>query len=191
MEEVMARGPNFAYARDYIRKTYGEPVWNAVLTRLSRDDAEVWNAMLVPEGTYPFVSFKAMTRALSDHIGANSAVELSRMYEHIADCSLNALFKFILQAASPAFVISQYPMLWSKFFTSGDVIVPVARKGYAELIFILPEVFLDWLPPACHGYSTKAVKLAGASDLEQKELSCSRKMNGEWEIRYGLKWNES
>lgn len=191
MEEVMARGPNFVYARDYIKKTYGEPVWEAVLTRLSRDDARVWSAMLEPEGTYPFVSFKAMTRALSDHIGANSAVELSRMYEYIADSSLNGLFKFLLQAVSPAFVISQYPMLWSKFFTTGDVTVPVARKGYAELIFILPEVFLDWLPPACHGYSTKAVKLAGAGGLEQKELGCSRKMNGEWEIRYSLKWNES
>jgi hypothetical protein len=191
MEKVMARGPNFIYARDYIKKTYGESVWDAALSKLSQDDAKVWSAMLVPEGTYPFVSFKAMTRVLSDHIGANSAIELSKMYEYIADCSLNGLFKFILQAVSPSFVISQYPMLWSKFFTTGDVSVPVARKGYAEVMFILPEVFLDWLPPACHGYSTKAVKLAGASNLEQREISSSRRLNGEWEIIYGLKWNES
>jgi len=40
------------------------------------------------------------------------------------------------------------------------------------------------------GYSTKAVEMAGGSNLTQQEVSRSLLPNGDWEIVYELNWKE-
>ena len=35
----------------------------------------------------------------------------------------------------------------------------------------LSEIFLDWRPPACMGYSKKAVEMSGGRDLSMREKS--------------------
>jgi hypothetical protein len=187
---VMARGPNFVYAKEYIRKEYGEHVWDAILANLADKDVIEWvNATLVT-GLYPFSAFKAMTAALAKELKSPEDAEIARMYEYIADRSLNIIHKMFFKVASPVFVINNYPQLWRRFFTTGKVEVSTAQKGHATLKFTLPEIFLDWLPPACLGYSKKAVEMAGGSNLVMQEVSRSGLSNGEWEIVYNLNWDE-
>ena len=82
---VMARGPNFVYAKEYIRKEYGEHMWDAILANLSDRDVIEWvNATLVT-GLYPFSAFKAMTSALAKELNRPEDTEIARMYEYIAD----------------------------------------------------------------------------------------------------------
>jgi hypothetical protein len=187
---IMARGPNFVYAKEYIRKEYGEHVWDAILANLSDRDVIEWvNATLVT-GLYPFSAFKAMTAVLAKELNSPEDAEIARMYEYIADRSLNVIHKMFFKVASPSFVISNYPQLWRRFFTTGKVEVPIAQKGHATLKFTLPGIFLDWLPPACLGYSTKAVEMAGGSNLTQQETTKTLLSNGDWEIVYELNWEE-
>ena len=110
------------------------------------------------------------------------------MDEYIADRSLNIVYKMFFKVTSPSFVIGNYPKLWRRFFTVGKVEVPLVEEGHAKVKFILPEIFLDWLPPACLGYSTKAVEMAGGKNLTMKQLSKFSLPNGEWEIVYELRW---
>ena len=131
-----------------------------------------------------------MTSWLSDELGALEDIEIAKMYEYIADKSLNALYKMFFKMTNPAFVIKNYPKLWKRFFQSGEVEVPVAEKGYAKLRFILPEIFLDWLPPACLGYSKKAVEMAGGKNLVMKLENKSLLSDNTWEIVYDLRWQE-
>ena len=112
------------------------------------------------------------------------------MYSYIADRSLNSVYKFFFRLAQPSFVISRYPILWQRFFKSGTVEVSDAGRGRARLDFTLPEIFLDWIRPACLGYSTKAVSLSGGSELQMDEIEQSALGEGLWRISYQLRWQE-
>jgi hypothetical protein len=68
--------------------------------------------------------------------------------------------------------------------------VPVAEKEHAIVRFLLPEIFNDWLPPACLGYSKKAVEMAGGSRLTMDRVSRGKKGEDLWETVYELRWNE-
>ena len=190
MEEVLARGPNFVYGREFVREEHGLEVWEQVLDALPDDAAQVWRETLLITGTYPFAAFKAMLAALTEVIGVRPEEETARMYSYIADRSLNTVYKFFFRLAQPSFVISRYPVLWDRFFKSGRVEVSNAGGGHARLDFTLPEIFLDWIRPACLGYSTKAVSLSGGSDLELEEIDRSRLADGEWRVSYQLSWQE-
>ena len=135
MSEEIAKGVNFVFAREYIAKEHGDAVWQKALSRLPEEYAKIWTGVLVPFGTYSFPAFKALARAVADETGAGDDRELARMYEFIADRSLNAVYKIFFKFANPSFVIGNYPKLWTRFFTTGKVEVPTAEKGFAQLHF--------------------------------------------------------
>ena len=190
MQEVMARGPNFVYAKEYIQKEYGDQLWEQVLNSLPEEASTIWKSTLFTLSTYPFTAFKTMIDTLSKELGAPEDAEIAKMYEYIADHSLNNLYKMFFKVTSPSFVIGNYPKLWNRFFDSGKVEVPLVEKSHARLKFVLPEIFLDWLPAACLGYSTKAIKMAGGKNLTMKQISKSSLPNSEWEIIYELRWEK-
>ena len=189
MEEITARGLNFVFAKEFILKEYGNETFNRAFDSLPQEVKEIWQDAVII-GSYPFSAFKAMTAALSDELGTLEDSEVAKMYEYIADRSLNALYKMFFKMTNPSFVIKNYPKLWRRFFKSGEVEVPVAEKGHAKVRFILPAIFLDWLPPACLGYSKKAVEMAGGKNLVMKLEKKSLLPNNVWEIVYALRWQE-
>ena len=190
MEVVMARGPNFIYAKEFINESYGASVWDKVLDALPGDASELWKGPMLVTETYPFDTFKATMKILSEQLGNMAEEETARVYEYIADRSLNSVYKIFFRFANPAFVIKNYPKLWKRFFTIGNVEVVVAEAGHALLKFHLPEIFLDWLPAACYGYSKKAVEMAGACELRMQKRSQTRQENELWEIVFELFWKE-
>jgi len=190
MTEVKARGPNFVYAKKYILQEYGPEIWAKLLSRLPKDAAEIWLGPPLANMSYPFSAFKLMVDDLSKEAGIVKEAETARLYEFIADNSLNILYKAFFQLANPSFVIRNYPKLWTRFFETGKVEVPVAEKGHAIVKFILPEIFLDWISPACLGYSKKAVEMAGGRNLVVQQKSRSSLPDNIWEIAYELRWDE-
>ena len=187
MGEVMARGLNFVYAKEFIKKKYGDETFTRLLDRLPQEVKGIWEDAVLTD-SYPFSAFKAMTAALSGELGALENREIAKMYEYIADRSLNVLYKMFFRMTNPSFVISNYPKLWRRFFESGTVEVPLSEKGYARVRFLLPEIFLDWLPPACLGYSKKAVEMAGGKNLMIKLENKSLSSENVWDIVYQLRW---
>ena len=190
MEDVPARGPNFVYGKEFVREKHGLKVWEEVMDRLPAEAATVWSGPLLITGTYPFSAFKAMLAALTEVVGTQPDHETARMYSYIADRSLNSVYKFFFSLTQPSFVISRYPVLWQRFFKAGTVQVSQAGAGRARLDFTLPEIFLDWIRPACLGYSSKAVGLSGGSDLELEDLERSQLPGGDWRISYKLTWRQ-
>ncbi len=153
MAEVLAKGVNFLYAKRFIESNYGTDRWEKVMAAVPKADRAVWSEGIMATRSYPFSSFKTVIAALAKELGAARNDELARVYEYIADQSLNKVYKIFFRLANPSFVIKNYPKLWANFFNTGKVEVPAAEKGRAVLKFVLPEIFLDWLPPACLGYS--------------------------------------
>lgn len=190
MSMVMARGPNFVYAKEFVRREHGDTVWRQILERLPADAAQVWHRQILLTDSQPFTAFKAMPVALAEVVGTQPESETARMYAFIADRSLNSVYKFFFRFADPSFVISRYPVLWQRFFESGRVSVPLAQKGEARLDFELGEVFLDWLRPACLGYSQKAIELSGGSDARLLELGRESVADDLWLVSYELRWKE-
>ena len=190
MEAVMSRGPNFIYAKEFIIKIHGSSMWETVLSGLPENAVELWKGPMLVTETYPFEAFKAMIHVLSDALGNMAEEETALMYEYIADKSLNSMYKIFFRFANPAFAIKNYPKLWKRFFTTGHVDVPMAEAGHAMLKFSLPEIFLDWLPAACYGYSKKAVEMAGGRELRIEKQSQTRLKNELWEIVFELVWKE-
>jgi hypothetical protein len=187
MAEVLAKGPNFVFAREFIQERYGLDTWRRMLESIGPDDAAVWrNADL--DQAHPFSSFKSGIQALSNELGSPEMVEISEMYEYIADRSLSTLYKAFFRLTSPQFVIKSYPRLWERFFTAGTVRVPSSDKDHAVVSFTLPGTFLDWLPPACLGYSQKAVSMAGGKHFTMRQTEMNQLANDLWEISYKLAW---
>ena len=190
MSEVMARGPNFVFGEEFIRSTHGAVVWEQVLAEMSPEARATWKQTLLVTGAYQFSSFKEMLAALARVVGEVPEQETTDMYEFIADKSLSSIHKFFFRFADPSFVIKRYPILWQRFFKSGEVRVPEATKGSARLEFDLPEIFSDWLEPACFGYSKKAVEMAGGSDLSLEQIDQRELPGGIWRTTYQLSWAE-
>jgi len=190
MDEVMARGVNFLYSREFIQSKYGMEFWNRLLSRLPEPSAKLWSGPILSLSNYSFAEFKIMIEALSRELGAGKEENTAELYAYIADRSLNTLYKVFFKFSQPAFVLKNYPKLWARFFTSGEVTVPSVGKGVAEICFVLPEIFLDWLPSACYGYSKKAVEMSGGFGLKQEEKERLKLPNGEWKIVYKLIWDQ-
>ena len=188
--QIMAKGPNFVYGKEYIFKVHGTEVWDYVIRHMEPQVAKIWDGKLLTLGEYPFSAFKQMIYILSHKLNIMTNIELASMYEYIADQSLNNLYRMFFKMTKPSFVINNYPMLWQRFFNTGVVEVPIAEKEYAEIKFMLPEIFLDWLPAASLGYSKKAIQLAGGSQVSQTLLDKHHLPNDLWLIVYELKWKE-
>ncbi|MBN1782594.1 hypothetical protein JW948_15770 [bacterium] len=187
---VYAKGPNFVFGREYIKNTCGETVWQNVLDHMPESAREVWKQKLITVGSYPFIAFKQMLHSLATVLEDVSQQQTAQMYEYIADRSLNSLYKIFFSFTKPSFVISNYPKLWQRFFTCGEVNVPVATKEFAMVEFLLPEIFLDWLPPACYGYSKKAVEMAGGTQMEMHLNDKIHEQDNSWHFIYELQWKE-
>jgi hypothetical protein len=190
MEEVMARGVNFLYSREFIKNKYGEQLWERLMKVLPPKTAKLWNGPLLSLSNYPFADFKLMLQALSDELKTEKREKTAELYTYIADRSLNTMYKVFFRFSQPAFVLKNYPKLWDRFFTSGEVTVPQADKGTAVVSFKLPEIFLDWLPSACYGYSKKAVEMSGGRSLEQEEVEQTKLPDGEWRMTCRLRWEQ-
>jgi hypothetical protein len=188
--DVLAKGVNFLYSKRFIVSEYGTEKWDKVIQSLPQASQDVWASGILVSNSYPFTAFKEMMNALAKELGSAKQQQLALIYEYIADQSLNKIYKIFFRFANPSFVIKNYPKLWANFFNTGKVEVPVAAKGHAVLKFILPEIFLDWLPPACMGYSKKAVEMSGGKDLSMKEVSTKRLGEDSWEITFELNWSE-
>jgi hypothetical protein len=190
MDDEVAKGVNFVFAKEYILERHGENVWRRALQRLHEDHASVWTGVLVPFGVYSFTAFKAMAAAVAAETGESDDRELARMYEYIADRSLNVVYKIFFKLANPAFVIGNYPKLWTRFFIAGRVLVGRAEKGEAQVSFEVPEMFLDWLGPACLGYSTKAVTMSGGRSVRVAERDRRQLASGDWAVGFDIRWKE-
>ncbi len=190
MKQVLAKGVNFLYSKRFIEAKYGGDVWARIMESLSKESQESWEAGILVNHEYPFTAFKEMISVLTRELESAKDSEIACIYEYIADQSLNKIYKIFFTFANPSFVIKNYPILWDKFFNSGKVEVPLSEKGHAVVKFTLPEIFLDWLPPACLGYSKKAVEMAGGRDLTMQAKSKSMVSAGTWEIAYELRWKE-
>lgn len=190
MKTVMAKGVNFLFARKYIENKYGTEIWGRVMQSLSDEAKSIWGGVILASMEYPFVSFKEMMTSLTQELKMAKDHELAGIYEYIADQSLNAMYKIFFRIANPSYVIQNYPKLWSKFFNAGKVEVTAAEKGHAVLKFLLPEIFNDWLPPACLGYSKKAVEMAGGRNLVMRKNSSVKVSEDLWETIYELRWTE-
>jgi len=190
MKTVMAKGVNFLFARKYIENKYSTETWGRTMQSLSNEAKTVWSGVLLAGSEYPFAAFKEMIFALNKELKTAKDSEIAAIYEYIADQSLSKMYKIFFKFANPSFVIKNYPKLWSMFFNAGTVEVQVAESGHAILKFLLPEIFNDWLPPACLGYSKKAVEMAGGRNLAMIKNSAVKTLDNLWETVYELRWTE-
>jgi hypothetical protein len=190
MDEVLAKGVNFFYAKKFIEKELGRETWERIVQSIPGEEQALWSGSILASASYPFLKFKVMINALSKELGVKKEDQLARVYEYIADQSLSQIYKIFFRFANPSYVIKNYPKLWSNFFSAGHVEVPVSEKGHAVLKFIVPEIFIDWLSPACLGYSRKAVEMAGGTGTSMKQLGMKSIDQDSWEITYELHWNE-
>ncbi len=189
--EVKAKGVNFLYSRMFIEKKYGREIWDGIVESMSPSTRDIWKQALLVSKDYPFEAYKEMTALLARVLKtAAKNAELAAIYEYVADQSLNTVYKVFFRFANPSYVLKNYPRLWSLFFSTGTVEVNVAEKGHAVLCFLLPEIFTDWLPAACLGYSKKAVEMAGGRNLTMQRVSQQKKGDDLRETVFELHWDE-
>jgi len=81
-------------------------------------DSEQWKGVLIASNNYSFQALKVVSTNLPKLGGSNSQNEISRMYEFIADRSLNALYKMFFRYASPSFYTKELSQIMEPLFYS-------------------------------------------------------------------------
>ena len=72
-------------------------------------------------------------------------------------------------------------------FSQGfDQYTEMTRGGARKL----NQMFLDWLGPACLGYSNKAVTMAGGRDVLVEERVRRQLPSGDWAVDFEIRWSE-
>ncbi len=188
--DAMAKGINFISVKKYVEMNYGEEMWHQLIESLSTEVKTVWNLTHKTGSDYPFYAFKEMISVMKSSLRTTRESEMAAVYEFIADESMSSMSKLRLRMSTPSSVIKNYPALWSSFFNAGTVDVPVASKGQGVVRFVLPEIFDDWLQPACLGFSKKAVEMAGGKDLMIQRTAYEKRKDNLFESRYELRWKE-
>jgi len=104
MEQVLARGVNFLYTKQFIIEKYGNKEWEQALQLLSAEAQKIWKEPVLPVHEHPFDLYKELISSLTGASNIKQFIELSSIYEYIADHSLNKLYKVFFSFAKPQFV---------------------------------------------------------------------------------------
>ena len=189
-QDVLATGINFTGVKKYIALNYGEETWAETVRTLSPGARAVWTNTHAAGTGYPFSAFKEMVATLHAALRTTSESEAAAVYEFILDESTGSMNRIFLRMTQPSQILRNYPLLWGKFFNTGSVEVPVATRGHGVVRFLLPEIFEDWLPAACLGFSRKAIEMGGGRELRMTRTAFQKKPGGLFESVYELRWIE-
>lgn len=196
MPTVTMKGSGFKPNLDWIRRTYGEEVWNGVLARLNpeeRRQVELVNAAL----SYPsdlvdhvMASF-AEVRFPNNRLGAGEAFRA--MGRAAAEEGLSGIFSVFLKIASPEMTFKRAVGLISNIYSGVEADADVRDEGNGRKLGILVVHGLgevSYASPRLCGYAEGAFSRLKVRDLSVRERTWDAGAVRSDELVFEVRWTE-
>jgi hypothetical protein len=135
LPEPQVKGLAFRSLVAAAKRLCGPPVLDKMLPFLPEEIARaVKHSGFLTGGWYPLPHYRALHAAIARASGRG--LELARALGRDATMDdFSGVYRVLTFVLSPEFLIRRAPGIWNRYYDTGSLTVPVARKGYAEAEF--------------------------------------------------------
>jgi predicted hydrocarbon binding protein len=167
-----AKGTIYLSVAKFAVERFGEESVERVLGEMTEADRLALSDVLAV-GWYPLEPVIEFHRALDRLYGAGDLALVYEVGKYSAEWQLNAFHKFVLQFASPHWMVSKAGQLWNRYHKTGtwEVEQPADQRVVGRL-----RGFDVSDPCFCmreRGWFTRAVELTGGRDVHVEEPRCT------------------
>jgi hypothetical protein len=116
------KGSVLVHLRGFVLRRHGEVAWQDVINRVPPEDRKVLTGILMMGSWYPVgVWNRALDSYLPNYFGDPMAA-MMELSSYIAHEDLTTLYKLILKAGTPSFIMGRLGSVWPRYFDSGTFV---------------------------------------------------------------------
>lgn len=172
MGETQVKGTALHSTVRFIQEKYGpEGLEKATSALPEAERTAIRNGVLV-SSWYPFKTLIGLMRGAQAVDGGKTADLFQQMGRASADFSLNTVYKIFFRVGSPQFIISRAAVVYTSYYSVGELKVPVSEKGRAAAEL---HGFPEATPEFCSrllGWMQRTLELTGAENVVTTHTKC-------------------
>ena len=167
----------------FIKKKYGDAVFDQIVARLSPEDQKVMKGAVLLDHWYPSAILERYRQAIVAHFKEEGMAVMEEMGRNSADFALTTIYRVFLSITSPMFIIKKAGNLWPRYFDTGRVEVIENGKNDVTIRIRDWEDASTTLCPLMRGYFAKTMELSGGRLVQVREQACRAKRDPYCEYR--------
>jgi hypothetical protein len=131
------RGPLMSTTIGWLRKEYGDPLFQRALSRLSPEEAAQLNRPILTLGWFPISLHQKMMDACYDELCTTSPIDRDAFDRRAliggGGAILQSLYRFVLSLMQPHNTLGRLPGIYQRAYDTGKLEVIENRPGFAIL----------------------------------------------------------
>lgn len=156
----------------FVKETFGEEGFAKVKARLSPEDQQRMDDVVLASAWYPVSFLLALMRGAKQEFGAGMPDIITQMGRSSADYAHTTVYKLVFKVGSPQWIISKASVIFSSFYDQGQMVACESGKGFANV-----EVrdFGEPAPEFCEriaGWCVRTFELSGAKRVQLNHVQC-------------------
>lgn len=171
----------------FIKETFGEEGLAQVKARLSPEDQQRMEDVVLASAWYPVSFLLALMRAAKQEFGAGMPDIITRIGRASADYAHTTVYKLVFKVGSPQWIISKASVIFSSFYDQGKMVVTESGAGFANVEI---RDFGEPAPEFCEriaGWCVRTFELSGAKNIRLPQVKCVSK--GDKVCRFEGTWD--
>jgi hypothetical protein len=157
----------------FVRDNWGDAGYAHVAARLYGEAKDAFTRTALPFAWYAFPTLAQIDRAILLGPMCGEAKQMKHFGSTIARYDLSTIYKMLLKAGSPAFVLKRVNVVYSTYVRGGGITASTVTKSHARLVLSdggdFPWYFCDQGVP---GWFTAAIELSGGHDAYVAQVEC-------------------
>lgn len=156
----------------FIKETFKEEGFAKVKARLSTEDRQRLDDVVLSSAWYPVSFLLAVMRAAKQEFGAGMPDIITRIGRASADYAHTTVYKLVFKIGSPQWIISKASPIFSSFYDHGQMVITESGKGFANVEL---REFGEPAPEFCEriaGWCVRTFELSGAKNVQLNHVSC-------------------
>jgi hypothetical protein len=134
--EPQIKGLTFRSFIGAARRLYGPAVVEKMLPYLPADvAAAIGKDRFITSGWYPLSQYRALHAALARATGGDPPALARAIGRDATMDDFRGIYRVLAFVLAPEFLMRRAPGIWSRYYDTGTLEVPAARRGYAEARF--------------------------------------------------------
>lgn len=156
----------------FIKETFGEEGLATVKARLSPEDQERIDGVILASAWYPVSFLLAVMQAAKAEFSTKMPDLVTQMGRASADYAHTTVYKLVFKVGSTQWIISKASAIFSNYYDNGKMVVLESGSGFANV-----EVrdFGEPAPEFCErigGWIERTFELSGAKNVQLRHVKC-------------------
>jgi hypothetical protein len=165
---IKAKGLFWLNIQKLYKKSGQQGVLEKALAGLSPEDQAVFSRPILPVS---WIDYGAVIRLLMALTG-NDFNALRQGSRDAAMDNFKGIFKFFISLTSPGFFIKQTPLIWARYFDSGDVTMVWDNPHCVHMIVTNVEGMPKYHEHNIAPFAEEGMRLCGAKNIRSTHPKC-------------------